>query len=610
MTVKFLDSEIRALQPPEDITVSQWADKYRILSPKTSKEPGKWKTERVPYTKFVMDQFNNHEVEEIILCWSAQVSKTESMMNMLAYAIDQDPGPAMFVFPDEDTARYASKNRIQIMLEDSPKLKKYIPSAAWDMTNTEMQLETMIIYIVWAGSPAKLASKPVRYVFFDEVDKYPAFSGKEADPIALAKERTNSYRGFHKIIMASTPTTEDGNIWRELNKCNAIYRYAVPCPHCKQYQFLEFQNIIWDEDVRDPEQVREIAQYSCEHCGALIEENEKQWMLQNGRWEIVEEKSDKRRKIGFHLSALYSPFLSWGELAAEFLESKDDTAKLMNFINSKLAEPFKEVVNSRTEDEILSLKNDLDPAVAPENSVAILASVDTQKDGFYYTIWAFDNEVKGHLLRYGFAHNWSELELVLFKSEYRIKGYDRSVPVIRVFIDSGGDKTEEVYRWSRKFRGVVFPVKGSSQKMGVPYKESIIDKLPNGKRFTGGLRLVLIDTEYYKDAIARRLETEGLSFHKGTGVDFALQMIAEEKRRVRKGNTYVEKWVRIHKHNHYLDCTVYALACADHLQVSYLKPIIDSFQKPVKKQTDVKEIKEQISQNKTGWLGRRKGWLR
>jgi len=599
--IRWTERELRALTPPEGITVSEWADKYRVLSARSSKEPGKWKTERVPYAKAVMDAFCDNEVEEIVLCYGAQLSKTETMMNMLGYAIHQDPGPAMFVLPSEEIAKSFSKNRLQDLLLSSPPLRERLPASAHDFTNLEIILENMTIYLAWAGSPAVLASKPVRYVFLDEIDKFPPFSGREANPIALAKERTNSYQGFHKIVYASTPTTEKGNIWRQLQSCAVIYRYKVPCPKCKKYIYLDFPNLKWP-DVENPEEVFGKVYYECPKCGHKITESQKGELLLKGKWVEYERKGPGRRKIGFWLSALYSPFIPWDKLAYEFLISKEDPSLLMNFINSKLAEPFKEAVQKRDENDLAVWVRDYEPGQCPHDTVALTAGVDVQRDGFYFTVWAWTTNMEQWLIRHGFARNWEELEAALFGSRYLVAG--TPVKIGRVFIDSG-DNTREVYEWCWKNMGVVYPVKGrASISGGAFWKESVVEKLPGSSlRYGAGLRLVNLDVNYYKDDFWRRVDAGKVFFHKEVDQEFFKQLLAEEKRRVRRGNSYVEAWVRVRKDNHYLDACVYSLAAADHLQVRFLRPIIEL----VKSQ--VEPMKAQSSSG-SSWLPRKRGWLR
>ncbi len=199
---------------PLPITVSQWADRYRILNSVTSAEPGRWKTNRTPYLQGIMDAFTDPLVEEITVMAASQVGKTEGMYNMLGYVIDQDPGPTLMVLPRENDAKSVSYNRVLPMINSSGSLRDHISKASDDITKLEYHLDRMILYFAGSNSPADLASRPIRYLFLDEVDKYPRFSGREADPIKLASERQKTFWN-KKTVKVSTPTTRDGYIFRE-----------------------------------------------------------------------------------------------------------------------------------------------------------------------------------------------------------------------------------------------------------------------------------------------------------------------------------------------------------------------------------------------------------
>ena len=225
--LKLSDIERRSFATPENITVSEWADKYRFLDIRNSSEPGHWHTDRVPYLKAIMDAFSNDEIAEIVICSGAQNGKTEALLNMLGHAIHLQPGPVMVVYPTQDIAESVSRNRIRSMFNSTECLSNLKTSNTYDFQISEMKLINSTIYIAWSNSPAVLSSKPIRYLFLDEVDKYRSFSGKEADPISLAKDRTASYAGYSKVVMASTPTFETGNVWRYLKMCSVVDRKSV-----------------------------------------------------------------------------------------------------------------------------------------------------------------------------------------------------------------------------------------------------------------------------------------------------------------------------------------------------------------------------------------------
>ena len=224
--VQWSREERRAFRLPRKMTVSEWADKNRILDPKTSAEPGRWRTSRTPYLKGIMDAFADPEIQDITVMASTQVGKTEGMYNCIGYLIDQDPGPALLVMPRDTDADSVSENRVKPMLQGSTALKTHLTPRADDLKKKQFTLDRMILYYAGSNSPAALSQKPIRYLFFDETDKYPKFSGKEADPIKLATERTRTF--WNRMIMkASTPTTRQGYIFREYERSDKR-RFYVP----------------------------------------------------------------------------------------------------------------------------------------------------------------------------------------------------------------------------------------------------------------------------------------------------------------------------------------------------------------------------------------------
>lgn len=189
------------LRPPEDLTVSQWADKHRIMDIKSSNMPGPWRTSATPYLRGIMDEFNNYETERIIFVKPTQVGGTECILNMIGYVADQDPGPAMAVYPTDTLGEWTGENRIEPMMLASDTLsKKYDQNGS---ERKELRFDSMYIVIAGANSPSSLASRPIRFLFLDEVDKYPGASKREADAMSLAIERTKTFRNNRKIVIAS-----------------------------------------------------------------------------------------------------------------------------------------------------------------------------------------------------------------------------------------------------------------------------------------------------------------------------------------------------------------------------------------------------------------------
>ena len=161
--------------PPENITVSEWADKYRRLSAENSAEAGKWKTNRTPYLKEIMDAFTDSHVNHLVIVAASQVGKTEMLLNMLGYVIDIDPGPAMFVIPTLDNAKDFTKRRVAPAIRDTKRLKDKVSNPKTrDSSNTILKKKYPGGMVTFTGSnsPADLASVPARYVFGDELDRW------------------------------------------------------------------------------------------------------------------------------------------------------------------------------------------------------------------------------------------------------------------------------------------------------------------------------------------------------------------------------------------------------------------------------------------------------
>ena len=249
--------------------------------------PGKWKNSLTPYLKGIMDEFNNWETEKIIFCKPTQVGGTEAIHNMIGYSIAQDPAPMMIVYPTSELADSVVENRIKPMIKAS----------------NELQFDNMYISIVGSNSPSELASRPIRYLFLDEVDKYPNASKREADPISLAVERTKTFSN-RKIYMCSTPTLRTGHIWEEKEKADIEKHYFVPCPHCGEYIELKFSQIKYpdDDEKLSVTDKAEFAQYICQECGSVINDSDKIEMLENSKRKYKVYKSGCILDVNFILT--------------------------------------------------------------------------------------------------------------------------------------------------------------------------------------------------------------------------------------------------------------------------------------------------------------------
>ncbi|MBF0402307.1 MAG: phage terminase large subunit family protein, partial [Magnetococcales bacterium] len=269
----------QGLRPDPLLLVSQWADRHRVLSSVASSEPGLWRTARTPYLREVMDCLSpSSPVERVVFMSGSQLGKTESGLNWLGYIIHQSPGPILMVQPTVEMAKTYSKQRLDPMVESSPVLQDIVREPrSRDSGNTLFLKEYPggILRMTGANSAAGLSSMPVRFLFLDEVDRYPGDVDGEGDPVALAIQRTVTFAN-RKVLIVSTPTIQGFSRIEAAYEESDQRRYWVPCPHCKQEQVLEWTQVRWPGDEREK------AFYVCIHCDETIHEHHKGWMLRKG----------------------------------------------------------------------------------------------------------------------------------------------------------------------------------------------------------------------------------------------------------------------------------------------------------------------------------------
>ena len=562
--------QLEALQmlcPPEQLTVSEWAEEYRALDSKSSAMPGKWSNSITPYLVGIMDEFNNYETEEIIFCKPTQVGGTEALQNMIGYIVMQDPSPTMIVYPTDTLAKSISENRLQPALKATPEIKERFDE---NSPLLELQFEGMYLSLTGSNTPSGLASKPIRFLMMDEVDKYPGASNREADPIKLARERTKTFHN-KKIYMTSTPTIKTGHIWKAKESADIEKHFFVPCPHCGEYIEFKFSNIRFPkEEGMSYADRAEFATYVCQECGCAISDNDKHNMLRYGEWRIVRHNTKYVRTVAFWINTLYSPFVRWADIAKEFLLTKDDPDDFQNFVNSWLAEPWEDTKLKTSAELVLERQTSVPSLTVPSWAKIITAGVDVQEASFYWTIRAWGDFLTSQNIAHGQALSFEEIDRVM-NLEYLT---EEGVPmVVNLCLMDSGDQTDMVYDFCVLHSDYTLPVKGSSHAQLSHYKLSKINK-ENSSAY--GMTLVMVDGDKYKDMIAGRMQKPNgkgsWMVYEGCDEEYAQQVTAEHKINVKKNGVVRQTWVQKHSHgdNHYLDAEVYAMAAADVLGVRTL----------------------------------------
>lgn len=611
----FGEIEAEAWQPPEDITPTEWADRYRILGAEVARISGQYRSDRVPYARGIMDALGDLEHREVYFQKPVQCGGSELGRNWLAWTIDIDPGPTMVVFPSQDACRETIEERIVPMLRDCPRLARLKTGNEHDIRKGVIKLLSCSIYTGWSGSPQALASRPIRYLLLDEMDKFQVWRGVEADAASLARDRTLTYLHKRKVFGLSTPTIPEGAIAKAVAACGDIRDYCIRCVACERLQVPKWEQVSWagmeggDEDAlkenRRALEAREIeAVYAChfDDCDAEMVQADFWRGVKAGAW--VSEgyaagEHPKSESLGFRLSGLCSPWLGVQRLAMEFQAAKlEGMGALQNFWNAFLGLPFfdsegqGDAATEITQQRIWELAADGGERLdVPDWTNGVVAGMDTGKADHPYVIRAFGAGFKSQLLEIGSAKTPGDIyKLLELDLKGERKGKMQTYRVARICLDSGGgegklgsSRTEQVYRIAQKEPERIWAIKGygsSKSRMPNPIYTREINYRKKGEIHgpTLDVRLSTLDVHYWKDVLAGYIARGIWHPFRGVPRDYVAQVAAERKKFKRRETTADglsrEVWMWEPKTaglaNHYFDCEVYAVAAAHMLGLDEL----------------------------------------
>lgn len=547
-TKKLFKKLVKAFDVPPELTVSEWADAYRMLSPEASAEPGKWRTDRAPYQKEIMDAVSDDRCYKVVIMSSAQVGKSEIILNMLGYHIDYDPAPIMYVLPTDTMAKTFSQDRVSPMIRDTPSLKAKVADAkSRDSGNTLFYKKFAGGHLTFVGAnaPANLASRPIRIVLADEIDRFPESAGAEGDPLQLAIKRTTTFWN-RKIIEVSTPTIKGVSKIEKEYESSSMEHLNVACPHCGKFQTYEWEQLKFEHESGTKN--FNLLGYKCRHCGVI--EREVVWKRQPIKW--IADRPEIKDIRGFHLNELASPWKHWDEIVADFLEAKRQGKEMLKvWHNTSLGLSWEEDGDLDIKDILMRRRKTYNCEV-PKDVVVLTCAVDTQDNRLEYEIVGWGREKKSWGIKYGVlmgdpgkSEVWKMLDDVLFANYTREDGL--KMQIMTTCIDSGGHHTSEVYAYCKKREmRRVWAIKGQGGS-GVSYIQR-----PK-KRNNSGVWLFNIGVDVGKDTLASRLKTEfeyeaGYCFfpieaEKGYDEQY-FEGLTAEKRQIRTVNGSVKiNWV-------------------------------------------------------------------
>lgn len=584
----FKPGERRVFQIPEKISTAEWAARYRMVVDGGRKSP--WRNELSPCAVGIMDALDQPYVREVYVQAPPQTVKTQVVLNYLMKRIDQAPTSAMVVLPDENLVRRIFKRRLIPSIKATPRTERLMSQRVEDTTRRSILfINGMDITGAWAGSAAVMASDAMELVILDEMNKYPLPQNNEPNAFDAAKARTNSFPFTYKIYGGSTPTGEEGLITQVIKKrADEVRFYYVRCPICNEEQRMLWENISWGKS-RDPREVlrKKLAYYNCRACGMQWDDNMRNRAVlatMKYGWK-AEEPVDRPRVIAFRLQSWYVQSMS--EAVAAFLEGQDDPEKLKTWVTQHCAEEWKEKAIRKTENAVLERKSVYPALIVPPEVVALTAGIDVQKHGYWFVVRGWEEDLTSYLIQYGYLTTWTDVETLLYQTEYKIYESPNTMKIWRAGIDTGGgetdqddwSRTEEIYQWLRKqptgAAQKIFGTKGATHIKSLAAKRikiTKIDTLPSSQKLIpGGLELRLLDSSQYKGLIHFRLgrkeatleepvQSQRFYVHAETGLDYVKQLLSEEWR-MGKGRRY--EWKQVYYQNHLLDCEAIAASCAD-----------------------------------------------
>ena len=451
--------------PPPDVTISEWADEFRRIPPEASAEPGQWRTSRAEYQREIMNAISDPFTERVVVMTAAQVGKTEILLNTIGYFIDQEPGPILCLNPTLEMGEAFSKDRLAPMIRDTPALQGKIKDPrSRDSGNTlrHKKFAGGHITIAGANSPASLASRPIRILLCDEVDRYPVSAGTEGDPLSLAMKRTQNFWN-RRIIWVSTPTLLGISRIEKAYNVSSREEWCVPCPTCGEYQPYAWEQIIF-KDIPEPVMM-------CSKCGAVHTEIEWEAGQERGKW--IAKNPDEKKIRGFHVNAFASAWVSWKSLTEQYQEAfKNGEEELKVWWNTVLGLPY-ENTSGAIEAEALESHREKYDAELPDGVLVLTCGVDTQDDRLEAEVvgWGIGHESWGIEYRVfygdpGLKDVWQALDDFLSKT-WAYANCEK-LGLSCTCIDSAGHFTDEVYKFCKtRARRNIFPIVGRGRE-GMP----------------------------------------------------------------------------------------------------------------------------------------------
>ncbi len=578
---------LAGMKPPDDLTVTQWAERHRRLSSESSAEPGPWRTSRTPYLREPMDAFTDPKVRRIVMVAASQVGKSELELNIIGYIIDEDPGSILFVHPTTIDAKEFSKLRIAPEIRDCPTLRRKVAAPkSRDSGNTLLQKTYPGGILTMCGSTEAhaLASKPIRYVLGDERDRWATSAGNEGDPWELAMARQTTFYNA-KAVEVSTPTIKNASAIEASYGEGTMERWKSRCPHCGQYHEIQWEHIRYDyeESVVNHKKVYKVKSvwYNCPGCGCISDEATMK--RAPARWEADNPAAYAQGVRSFWLNAFVSQWASWSSIVLKYLNAIGNTRKLQVVYNTCFGLLWEDRGDLEDEDSLMGrrdveaygLQEGGTPIELPDGVLVLTAGVDTQDNRMEYEVvghghfgetWGIE---KGIVMgRPDDDETWAKLDEVLFNRVFRFAD-GLGLPVSLTFVDQGGHFSGEVrLACHDRIRKKVFAIMGSKNHDAPYTKPPKGQKIMIQEQYIGTCWMYEIGVDAGKQRIMDnlRVQTPGPNYchfprRDDYGSSYFAGLLSERlEYDASKKQPWVWKKIPGHERNEALDCRNYAMA--------------------------------------------------
>lgn len=575
------------IEIPPELNLVEWANKYRFL-PSNSAESGKFRSERMLVAVEPMLAVTDENIREITLMCPTQMLKTELLLNTAFYFTHHDPSPIIFVLPTDKQARMISIERFTKSMKVSPVLKKILDKYSRD-GNTILQKNFLnTISFASANNSGDLASRSVRIVLADEVDKYTRSAGAEGDPLLIVGERTEWYSGYEKIIKTCSPTIKGLSRIEEEYENSDMRIYMHKCPDCKKDYVPDFDRNVFIPGYTEGKPKWNQAYMFCHQCEHTYSEGDRLWSIENGHYH--KQNPAIKHHAGFNMSRLSSPFPVVQKMAKKRIEAGNDQNKIMVFVNTQKGQSYQMRGMAFDWKALYEKREDYKIGVVPDECIKVVAGVDVQADRIiveylgiakYLEVYSIQAEVligdiDDEKARNTFARKLNE-------PLFDMNGVKRKIEMLNI---DANYKTQSVYNLVTTMRASqnvveVRAVHGKYTGSDVIAPPKNVGVTIGGKKRKSSIKLWGVNSSIIKETIFGYYQLEapteeeiktGVPYPYGFfhtpeyGDDYYKESTAEvrEEEIDKRGNISFA-WVKIRRENHFLDTKVYGYAAMNML---------------------------------------------